>query len=146
MYRQALAIFERAFGPHSHELAVVFNNLAAIAQARRESAEAERLYRRALAIKEQRLGPAHPDVGVTLNNLAVLYKSQGMYAQAAPLYRQALAIFEAALGPAHPNVVAAARTTRSLCARWSEYELLHGAEAMAIIPGLGADAELDTIV
>ena len=77
LYRRALAIFERAYGPEHYELAANYNNLAAIYQAQGKGAEAERLYRRALAIKEKVLGPDHPDVAMTLNNLGSAYGALG---------------------------------------------------------------------
>jgi tetratricopeptide (TPR) repeat protein len=93
------------YGPDHYELAVTFNNLAALSHAKGDDAEAEQLYRRALAIKQKALGSDHPDVAMTLNNLAVLFKSAGKYSEAEPLYQRALAIFEVALGPTHPKVI-----------------------------------------
>jgi tetratricopeptide (TPR) repeat protein len=69
LYRRALAIFERLYGPDHYERAVNSNNLAALLHARGEYAEAEQLYQRALAIKENLLGPEHPDMAMTLSNL-----------------------------------------------------------------------------
>jgi tetratricopeptide (TPR) repeat protein len=113
LYHQALAVFERTYGPEHYEVAVTLNNLAALAQAQGNPGKAEHLYGRALRIKEKVLGPAHPDVATTLNNLAALYHAQGQYAQAAPLYQRALTIFEEVLGPAHPTVV----TCQTNCAK-----------------------------
>jgi tetratricopeptide (TPR) repeat protein len=95
-------------------VAVTCNNLAALAHARGNDAEAERLYQRALAIKEKLLDPDHPDVVMTLNNLAVLYKSGGKYAEAELLYQRALVIFEMALGPTHPQAVTCRRNAAQL--------------------------------
>ena len=104
LYRQALAVFERAYGPEHYEVAVNLNNLAALAHAQGRSEEAEQLYRRALAIKEKVLGAEHPDVAMTLNNLAVFYKSNQQYEQAELFYQRALSIFEQTLGPDHLKV------------------------------------------
>ena len=83
LYRRALSVFERAYGPEHYEVAVNLNNLAALCHATGRAEEAEALYLRSLAIKEKLLGAQHPDVGVTLNNLAVFYKSRQRYAEAA---------------------------------------------------------------
>ena len=57
LYRRALTIFERVYGPDHYEVAVTCNNLAALSYAKGDDAKgdemkAESLYRRALAIKE----------------------------------------------------------------------------------------------
>jgi tetratricopeptide (TPR) repeat protein len=104
MYRQALAIREKALGPDHVVVANSLNNLASLLQAEGDYVGAEPLYRRALAIEEKALGPDHPYVAVTLNNLASLLQAEGDYAGAEPLYRRALAIDEKALGPDHPDV------------------------------------------
>ena len=117
LYRQALAVFERVYGPDHYELAVTFNNLAALSHAKGDDAEAEQLYRRPWPSRRRSLGPDHPDVAMTLNNLAVLYKSAGKYSEAEPLYQRALAIFEAALGPTHPKVITCRQELCAVVAR-----------------------------
>jgi tetratricopeptide (TPR) repeat protein len=58
LYRRALAIFARLYGPDHYEVAVNSNNLAALLHARGAHVEAERLYQRVLAMKEQRRAAA----------------------------------------------------------------------------------------
>jgi tetratricopeptide (TPR) repeat protein/CHAT domain-containing protein len=104
LYKRALALREKAFGPDHPEVGQALNNLAELYRAQGRFAEAEPLYKRALAIDEKALGPNHPDVGTDLNNVALLYDAQGRFADAEPLFKRALAIREKALGPYHPDV------------------------------------------
>jgi tetratricopeptide (TPR) repeat protein len=105
LVRRALALFQRAFGPDHHEVAVNLNNLAAIRHARGDAQEAGQLYRRAIAIKERLFGTDHLEVGLTVNNLAVLYKCQARCTEAARLYRRALTIFAKSLQPSDARVI-----------------------------------------
>ena len=56
IYRRALVIFEKTFGPEHYEVASNLHNLAAVLCARGDLDQAEKLYLRALAIKEKLLG------------------------------------------------------------------------------------------
>ena len=104
LYRRALAIDERSFGPEHPNVATSLNNLAQLLKATNRLAEAEPLYRRALAIDETSFGPEHPNVARDLNNLAQLLQATNRLAEAEPLMRRALAIDETSFGPEHPEV------------------------------------------
>ena len=104
LYRRALAIGERSYGPDHPDVAIRLNNLAQLFQATNRMAEAEPLMRRALAIDEKSYGPDHPDVATDLNNLASLLWATNRLREAEPLMRRALAIPEASYGPDHPDV------------------------------------------
>jgi tetratricopeptide (TPR) repeat protein len=104
LYRRALKIDEKAYGPDHSDVAIGLNNLAALLKATNRTAEAEPLYRRALEIDEKAYGPDHPDVAIDLNNLAQLLQATNRLAEAEPLMWRALAIDEKALGPEHPKV------------------------------------------
>ena len=60
LYRHALAIAEKAFGPNDLHTATTLNNLAELLSAKGDYTGAERLYRRALGIAEKTLGPEDP--------------------------------------------------------------------------------------
>src|SRR6476660_507156 len=105
LYQRALGIFENAYEPVHYELAVNYNNLAAVYAARGNPYQAEELYRRALDIKNQLLGPTHPDVAVSLHNVAMLAVGQGDDDRARELFERAVAILEASLGAEHPKTV-----------------------------------------
>jgi tetratricopeptide (TPR) repeat protein len=104
LYRRALAIYEKSFGPDHPNVATGLNNLALLLSATNRLAEAEPLYRRALAIDEKSFDPDHPKVATGLNNLASLLRDTNRLAEAEPLYRRALAIYEKSFGPDHPDV------------------------------------------
>jgi Tfp pilus assembly protein PilF len=106
LYRRALIIQEKQFGPSDARLGATLNNLAQVME-EQDPGQADALYRRALAIQEKTLGPGHPETGTTLNNRGNLLASTGRLAEAEPLLRRALAVLEAALGD-HPRTAAAA--------------------------------------
>ena len=117
LYRRALAIDEKSFGPDHPNVARGLNNLAELLSATNRLAEAEPLYRRALTITEKSFGPDHPNMAIGLNNLAELLSDTNRQAEAEPLYRLALAITEKSFGPDHPNV---ARGLNNLAALLSD--------------------------
>jgi tetratricopeptide (TPR) repeat protein len=103
LFRNALAICEKAFGPEHPHTATNLNNLALLLQHQGDFAGARPLYERALAICEKVIGPEHPLTATSLNNLARLLNDQGDFAVARPLCERALAIHEKVLGPEHPH-------------------------------------------
>jgi tetratricopeptide (TPR) repeat protein len=103
LFRQALAVWEKALGKEHPNVATSLNNLAELYRAQGKYAEAEPLYQRSLAIDEKALGPEHPGVALDLNNVAGLYSAEGKYVDAEPLYQRSLAIDEKAFGPEHPG-------------------------------------------
>src|SRR5262249_14689793 len=103
LFRDALAIGKKPFGPEHPDTATSLNKLARPLQAQGDFAGARPLCERALAIREKVLGPEHPDIATSLNNLAVLLRDQGDLAGARPLFERALAINEKTLGPEHPH-------------------------------------------
>lgn len=107
LYRRAMSINEKAFGPQHPTVAIDLNNLAQLLTATNRFDESERLLHRALAINEESFGPDHPEVATNLNNLAVLFQTTNRLQEAEPLMRRVGAIFEKAFGPEHPNVATA---------------------------------------
>jgi tetratricopeptide (TPR) repeat protein len=104
IYRRALLIFEKTFGPEHYEVAANLHNLAAILCARGDLDEAEKLYLRALAIKERLLGADSPDAALTLNNLGALLSRTGRPEEAAGLLQRALAVLQCRVTPDHPHL------------------------------------------
>ena len=104
LYKRALAIYEKAYGPGHPDVAAGLINLAGLYAKKDDYAEAEPLYKRALAIEEKALGPDHPDVATGLNNLAALYHAEGHTAEAEPLLKRALAIKQKTLSPTHLDI------------------------------------------
>ncbi len=104
LFRRALAINERSYGPDHANVATNLNNLAELLRNTNRIAEAEPLFRRALAINERSRGPDQAEFAADLNNLALLLEATGRTAHAEPLFRRALAIAEPSTGPGHPLV------------------------------------------
>ena len=104
LFRGALAIGEKSFGPDHPNVARDLNNLALLLLATNRLAAAEPMMGRALPIFEANLGPDHPNVGSQINNLAALLYGTNRLAEAEPLMRRALAICEKSYGPDHPDV------------------------------------------
>jgi Tetratricopeptide repeat len=77
MYRRALAITEKSFGPEHPNVAIRLNNLAELFRARNRLAEAEPLMRRALEIFARSLGPDHPNTRTVEGNFKALLLAMG---------------------------------------------------------------------
>ncbi|MGH8489047.1 MAG: tetratricopeptide repeat protein [Gammaproteobacteria bacterium] len=104
LYRRALAIDERSYGPEHSNVAIRLNNLALLLKDTDRLKEAEPLMRRALEIDERSYGPKHPRVATDLINLAQLLQATNRLEAAEPLMRRALEIDERSYGPEHPDV------------------------------------------
>jgi len=91
LYRQTLAIQEKALGPGHPSVGYTLMNLGLLLAERGDLAAAEPLYRRAISSWEERLGPDHPLVLQALGNLAGLRSERGDPAGARDLYQRAIA-------------------------------------------------------
>jgi len=92
LYREALKIQERLFGPKHAAIASNLNNLARLYQEQGRYAEAESFYTRSLAIVEELFGPTHPKTARRIGNLIEVYCALGKYPAAEDLYRRLGAI------------------------------------------------------
>lgn len=104
LYRRALAMQERRYGPDHPQLTHLLNNLAKLLADTNRLTEAEPLMRRALAIEEKNFGLEHPNVAIHLGNLAQLLQDTNRLDEAESLMRRALKIDEQSFGPKNPNV------------------------------------------
>jgi tetratricopeptide (TPR) repeat protein len=107
IYRRALAIFEKTFGPEHYEVASNLHNLAAVLCAGGDIDQAEKLYRRALAIKEKLLGEDSPDAALTLNNLGALLSRTDRPEEAALLLQRAVTVLQGRVAADHPHLAVA---------------------------------------
>jgi tetratricopeptide (TPR) repeat protein len=102
---QALAIFEKAFGPNDANVAIGSGNLAQLYVAASQYDKAEPLYKRAVAILEK-----HPekekDLAMELAGMADLYARERKYADAEPYYRRCIPLLDKYFGPDGQNSVA----------------------------------------
>jgi tetratricopeptide (TPR) repeat protein len=132
LYRQALAILEKALGPEHPNVATSLNNLAELYRAQGRYTRAELLLRRAFAILERALGFEHPLVATSLNNLATLLQTTNRLSDAEALFRRALAIREKALGPEHPKVATCLENYAGLLLKMDRLEEAGQLEARAM--------------
>jgi eukaryotic-like serine/threonine-protein kinase len=111
LYREALELRERLFGPRDPRVADVLDNIGTNLdrwarktegdEGRRLATDAFAIGQRALAIREETLGPDHPSVARSLQNLSLMMDQHGHRNAARPLLARALRIKETALGPDH---------------------------------------------
>jgi tetratricopeptide (TPR) repeat protein len=142
LFRRALEIIEKSFGPDHPDFATALNNLALLLKATNRLTKAEPLMRRALKIYKKYLGPNHPDVARGLNNLAELLRETGRYKEAEPIYRRALQIYKKSLGPDHHSVVPVLNNLALLLDstnRFKEAELLYRQALKISEKSLGSD-------
>ncbi|HEV2841304.1 MAG TPA: toll/interleukin-1 receptor domain-containing protein [Chthoniobacterales bacterium] len=104
LFRRALSINEKTFGPEHPDVARDLNNLAYLLQATSRPAEAEPLMSRVVEIKEKAFGPNDPQVATALNNLAAFLQNSNRHGEAEPLCRRALEIREKAFGSEDASV------------------------------------------
>ena len=102
IFRRALDVAERTFGPDHPNVALSLNNLAALYITQSQYAQAEPLYKRSLAIWEKARGPANPNLATALENYSLLLRKTGRDAEAEKMEARAKAIRSrgAAVGPA----------------------------------------------
>jgi tetratricopeptide (TPR) repeat protein len=94
-YDRALALVSDAPAAYAHEIATLYHNLAGLAHARRDFAEAEPLARRGLAVREHAEEPNPPAMAADMIALAAILDGLLRYDEAERLYLDALAILEA---------------------------------------------------
>src|SRR5581483_9816123 len=104
LFRRALAIAEKSFGPESLSAAPVLINLGNLLQGAGQLDEAERLERTAMRILERKHGPESPQLSMACTNLADVLWSKRDLAGAEQLYRRALLGDESIYGPDDPQV------------------------------------------
>jgi len=91
LYKQALEIQEKTFGPKSREVATSLHNLAVLYQDESKDAEAEPLYRRSIAIWGEYPG-TDKLIAASLSNLAALCHDEHKDEEAEQLFNRSLAV------------------------------------------------------
>ena len=128
--------------------AVLYNNMAAASNARRDFARGELLGRRALAVARESLPANEALVATTLNTVAQSCRFQAKYIEAEQNYRDAIEMWQQALGPSHPDV---ARGIMNMASFYHERSREAGAEelyrrAAAIFARSLGEDHLDTLI
>jgi tetratricopeptide (TPR) repeat protein len=122
--RQALALVERAVGPHHPDVANILDTLTGIYEDLGDYAEAVRLSQRSVAMMEEVTGSIEMEVlrVQSLCTLAGIYRVQGRSSEAERLYRRALTIKEKVLGPNHADMAMTLYNLAVLYKNAGEYE------------------------
>jgi tetratricopeptide (TPR) repeat protein len=107
IYRQALTIFERLYGPDHPEVGATLHNLGAVLAATGSHDEAEDCYRRALTVAERTIGTDAPATALTRQNLGQLLCTVGRREEGLLLLESAIRAFEVCLPASHPYIAAA---------------------------------------
>jgi tetratricopeptide (TPR) repeat protein len=111
LFRMALAIREKAFGPTHPETAASLDNLASLLYAQGDFAGARPLLERALTIFEKAFGPEYPPTGRHQASCARLLLMTDRPEQALALGEAALATHEKSSGADHPWTKDSGRVT-----------------------------------
>jgi len=102
LYREALAIDERAFGRRSLPAAVDLSNLGVLLQDIDRLDEALALHHEVLEIRRALLPPDHSQIALSLHNLADLQRRRGEPDAADPLFREAIGMRRRLYPDGHP--------------------------------------------
>ena len=122
LFREALAISERAYGPEHRETATCLDNLATCLRKQGRYVDAVTACSKGLAIREAVLGKRHAHTAASACNLGFLYRTLGRYDEAQTLLSHSLAIREQTLGDDHPYVAESLDRLAGLCRDLGRYE------------------------
>ncbi|HVE86314.1 MAG TPA: serine/threonine-protein kinase, partial [Myxococcales bacterium] len=99
--QRVVALWERARGKESFQVAVALGNLSLAYRQNADYAGARTVGERALQLRVQTLGEAHPQAGLSHLALGGMYREMGDLAAARRHADRAVAILGAAVGPEH---------------------------------------------
>jgi tetratricopeptide (TPR) repeat protein len=103
LYKRAIAILEKFFGPKDAEVATALVKQARLFSLQGKHIEAERGLWRALEIRQLAFGQDHIDVAECLDTLAEVQQKQANPEQAQRLYQSSISIKEKVLGKDNPR-------------------------------------------
>ena len=125
--QRALELERRTLGLENPATIETMIHLGNLADAERNSSEAEAIFKQTLATANRVLGPDNADTLEAMKGLANAYFHQGKYAQAQPLYDQVLQTRRRELGPENPDTLMA---MNNLAANYSDEGKNAEAEAL----------------
>ncbi len=99
IYKRAMLIQERDFGPDNIEVAIATDNYADLLMRREKYKEAEEYYRKSLSIRQKKLPAGDSEIGKSMVNLAEALEELKSYEESASLYRKGIPILQDKLGP-----------------------------------------------
>lgn len=122
LFREALTISEKAYGPDHRETATCLDNLGTCLRKQGRYVDAVTCCSRSLAIREAVLGKQHAHTAASYCNLGFLYRMLGRYDEAQTMLSLSLAIRERSLGADHPYVAESLDRLAGLCRDLGRYE------------------------
>jgi len=121
-YKEALAIYEKSYGPSSPEDAKALQGLADNYRHHNKFAEAVPLYQRALKIRDL-TASTHPDTAETLNGLGESLRKLGKNFEAVPLFKRSLDIRKETFGSTHTKVSKSLDNLSATYAAMGKYDM-----------------------
>jgi len=121
-YKEALAIYEKSYGPSTAEDAKSLHGMAETYRHAKRYNESVPLFQRALKIRDV-LIPTAPDTADTLTGLGDVYRKLNKTADALPLLKRALDIRTEVFGPTHPKTARALDYLSSAYASLGKYDM-----------------------
>lgn len=125
--QRALELERRTLGLENPATIETMIHLGNLADAERNSSEAEAIFKQTLATANRVLSPDNADTLEAMKGLANAYFHQGKYAQAQPLYDQVLQTRRREFGPENPDTLMA---MNNLAANYSDEGKNAEAEAL----------------
>jgi tetratricopeptide (TPR) repeat protein len=125
LFRDAIAVLERTFGPKHPDLVLALHDLAMLLLATGHYAETQRLIPRAIAIAETTIDDNDEDDAesvIRFNNLANLLTHVDRGADAEQYYRRAVVITEKLHGRDHPDIAGLLNNIANLLRRMTKYK------------------------
>ncbi|MDX2108322.1 MAG: tetratricopeptide repeat protein [Candidatus Melainabacteria bacterium] len=99
IYKRAMLIQQRDFGPNDLKVAIAADNYADILMRNDKFKEAEEYYRKGLSIRQKKLASTDGEIGKNMVNLAEALEEQKSFEEAIALYRKGIPILQEAFGP-----------------------------------------------
>ncbi len=103
-YQEAIALWERQYGPRDPRVAMGLANLAELMQSRKDFDETERLLARVIAIDRAFFPEESPRVALDLNSIGVLASMRKRNTEAEEDFRKSIAILARTRPVDHPEV------------------------------------------
>ncbi|MEO0769848.1 MAG: tetratricopeptide repeat protein [Cyanobacteria bacterium J06649_4] len=142
LYKQALMLSERRYGPHHLEIATRLSDLATLYYEQQRYELAESLLARLVEVRSHHQPAQHIDLAQARYQLAQLYCVQQRHAAAEPVLQKAIAVFTETFGLEHSQTQAARELLlETLCAN---IQALQSGQAVEPLSALDLDQLSET--
>jgi len=104
IYQQEIAVFEEFYGQNSHEIAILFNNIAVFASKIKKIAESEAFFLKSIDIFIKIYGLNDANTATSMHNLAKFYQNTSNLAKSLDFYNKSLGILITLYDDFHENI------------------------------------------